>query len=81
MQQSMIPLLSEQAGRSAFADNGNLTHIPGISPTNNTHVPVDKGVPGVLYAHNVIPSTYGYQAVGYVTEIASLGAAGIFSKN
>lgn len=45
------------------------TYIPGIS-ADPAATPLDKGVPELYYCHNVMPSTYGFQSIGYKTLYA-----------
>lgn len=65
--QSMsFPLLSELSGRTIVVPGADQTFVPGLSiSVDQTQVPVDRGAPQLYYCHNVMPSTYGYQSVGY----------------
>lgn len=65
--QSMaFPLLSELSGRTIVVPQQDQTFVPGLSPgSDQTQVPVDRGAPALYYCHNVMPSTYGWQSVGY----------------
>lgn len=73
-----FPLLSTQSGRTVIDGRGDLTYVPGVSADGD--VPEDRGVPGVMYAHNVMPSTYGWQAVGYDTRVLAPASNLIFRK-
>ena len=66
MQGATLPLLVSQGGRSVIDVRGDLTFYPDV--TTEGDVPKDRGIPSILYAHNVMPSAYGWQSVGY-TEI------------
>jgi hypothetical protein len=68
-QQMAFPLLSQQTGRTVINGQGDLTYVPGVSTDGDA--PEDRGIPGVMYAHNVMPSTYGWQSIGFVAEIAA----------
>lgn len=66
MQSMSFPLLSELSGRTIVVPGQDQTFVPGVSiSVDQTQVPVDRGVPQLYYCHNVMPSTYGYQSVGY----------------
>lgn len=65
-----FPLLSELSGQSIIVPQQDQTYIPGVSvpataSEGSSQVPADRGNPQIYYAHNVMPSTYGYQSVGY----------------
>jgi hypothetical protein len=69
LQSMVFPLLSELSGRTVINPGADQTFVPGVSiSADNTQVPVDRGTPQVYYLHNVMPSTYGYQSIGYVTQ-------------
>lgn len=65
--QSMaFPLLSELSGRTVIVPQQDQTFVPGLSPgADQTQIPVDRGAPALYYCHNVMPSTYGWQSIGY----------------
>jgi hypothetical protein len=65
-----FPLATELWGRSIM--------VPGLDE-NYERVIVspldlgkDKGVPQIFYGHNIMPTTQGYQSVGYTKEIAGI---------
>ena len=65
-----FPLLSELSGQSIIVPQQDQTYIPGVSvpataSEGSSQVPADRGNPQIYYAHNVMPSTYGYQSIGY----------------
>jgi hypothetical protein len=70
-QEMSFPLLSQQSGRTVISGEGDLTYVPGVSTDGD--VPQDRGIPGIYYCHNVMPSTYGWQSIGYAEEVASAG--------
>lgn len=65
--QSMtFPLLSELSGRTIIVPQQDQTFVPGVSVSvEQSQVPADRGLPQLYYCHNVMPSTYGWQSVGY----------------
>lgn len=61
-----FPLLSELSGRTIIVPQQDQTFVPGLSPSvEQSQIPVDRGAPSLYYCHNVMPSTYGWQSVGY----------------
>lgn len=68
-----FPFIMELWGRSIivpqFDQNFDRTTI------NAPGVIIDKGIPQAFYLHNVMPTTQGYQAIGYV-DGTDPGAAG-----
>ena len=61
-----FPLLSELSGRTIIVPQQDQTFVPGLSPgQDQTQIPVDRGAPSLYYCHNVMPSTYGWQSIGY----------------
>lgn len=70
-QDMSFPLLSQQSGRTVIAPEGDMTYVPGVSTDGD--VPQDRGVPSLYYCHNIMPSTYGWQSIGYEQEIPSAG--------
>ena len=70
-----FPLLTSQSGRSVVDASGDLTYIPDMTAEGD--IPVDRGVPGMYYAENVMPTAYGWASVGYNNLIVS-PAAGDF---
>lgn len=68
LQTMTFPLLSELSGQTVIVPGQDQTYVPGVSVTTNDpliQVPTDRGIAQIYYAHNVMPSTYGYQSVGY----------------
>lgn len=76
IQSSTFPLLSEDMGDDVILDHGDQTYVPNYNPSTDG-APVERGVAQVMYAHNVMPSTYGYQSVGYTSKYPAAGIAGI----
>lgn len=63
-QTSLFPLLSELQGATVIDARGDQTYIPSVNPADNAG-PVDRGNPQIFYCHNVMPSTYGLQSIGF----------------
>lgn len=67
VQSLAFPLLSTLSGQTVIDGQADQTYFPQVS--TDGAVPVDRGIPQAFYAHNVMPSTYGWQSVGYKTII------------
>lgn len=65
-QMATFPLLSRLNSRGVILPQSNQTYVPGVNSQGAT---TDRGIPSVVYAHNVMPSTYGLQAVGYQQDL------------
>lgn len=76
VQGMVFPLLSEQCGTTVVDGRGDLTYVPGVSSDGD--IPENRGVPGIVYAENVMPSTYGWQSIGYVDLIPPFPAGVTF---
>lgn len=63
-QTAYFPLLSELMGATVIDGRGDAVYIPNVNPLDQ-YGPVDRGNPQIYYCHNVMPSTYGLQSVGY----------------
>lgn len=59
-----FPLLSKKAGMTVITPGDDQTYYPQV--TTDGSVPIDRGIPSAVYAHNVMPSTYGWRSVGYL---------------
>lgn len=68
-----IPLLIEEFGRSVIVRQQDLNYVPSVSAKSD--VDKDIGIPQVYYAHNVMPTYYGYRSVAFSTQIASAGVS------
>lgn len=62
---AVFPLLSELLGRTVIVRGSDQTH----PQTFATQIASDP--PQLYYAHNVLPTPYGYQSIGYDTFIPS----------
>jgi hypothetical protein len=65
-----FPLLSELSGQTIIVPQQDQTYVGGVSvpataSDGNSQVPADRGIPQIYYAHNVMPSTQGFQSIGY----------------
>ena len=74
-----IPLLTEEFGRSVIVRQQDLNYVPTVS--SKADVDKDIGIPQVYYAHNVMPTNYGYRSVAYSNQIpAASPAVNTFSQ-
>lgn len=78
LQAMSFPLLSRLAGRTVINAPADQVFVP--NQTTDGQVPIDRGAASVVYAHNIMPSTYGWQSVGYTTiyTAPAAGEAAIF---
>lgn len=69
-QTSYIPFLSKLIGQTVEIGQrtGDTTYVPEMNPPQSV-MPVDRGVPQIYYAHNVMPTVNGFQSVGYTKWI------------
>ena len=72
-QSSFIPLLSRQSSQTIISAEIDQTYVPNVNPQDSTS-PVERGIPQILYGHNIMPSTFGYQSVGYLDLYPGIGA-------
>jgi len=63
-----IPLREQEVGRSVVNPATDLVFIPDVNTESD--VPKDRGVIGIKYAHNVMPSTYGWRSISYLESVA-----------
>jgi len=77
-QASVFPLLSSFSGQSVLVPDRDQTYIANVNPSDSSS-PVERGIPQILYGHNIMPSTYGFQSIGYkeIYEGFSEGNAGM----
>lgn len=73
VQSSVFPLLSDLSAQTVVMPQQDQVYVPNVNPSDQA-APVDRGIAQMFYAHNVMPSTYGYQSVGY--RLRQAGAAG-----
>lgn len=59
-----FPLLSELLGRTVIVRGSDQTHPATLA----THIASDP--PQLYYAHNVVPTPYGYKSIGYDTFVS-----------
>lgn len=75
LQTMAFPLLSKLSGMTVIDPKADQTFVPNLS--TDGAVPVDRGAPQAYYAHNVMPSTYGWQSVGYVNTFFAPEGGGV----
>lgn len=63
-QSSVFPLLTQLSTQSVIGGQGEQTYVPNVNPLDQAS-PVMRGVAEAFYMHNVMPSTYGWQSVGF----------------
>lgn len=65
-----IPLLTEEFGRSVIVRQQDLNY----NPTTASKADIDKdiGIPQVYYAHNVMPTYYGFRSVAFANQIPGI---------
>lgn len=73
-----IPLLSEEFGRSIIVRAQDMNYVPQIN-AKDSDAAKDVGIPQVYYAHNVLPTNYGYRSISYSTQIPAT-AVNTFSQ-
>lgn len=72
LQGMFFPLLSELSGRTVIVGDQDHTYQLDLSVPRDGQIPIDRALPQVYYAHNIMPSTYGYQSVGYDVEYSGV---------
>jgi hypothetical protein len=72
-----FPLLSIKAGMTIINGQGDQTFFPQVS--TDGQVPIDRGIPNAIYAHNVMPSTNGWRSVGYLPLFSAPATGGPFN--
>lgn len=77
LQTMSFPLLSELSGRTIIVPGQDQTYVRGVSIPPDGQVPADVGIPQIYYAHNVMPSTQGFQSVGYDTVYSGIDWMGV----
>ena len=66
-----IPLLTEEFGRSVIVRQQDINYVPTVS--SKADLDKDIGIPQVYYAHNVMPTNYGYRSIAFANQISGLG--------
>ncbi len=64
---AQIPLQTSEFGRSVIMSRGDQNYVAPITSKADSDKGV--GVPQIYYAHNVMPSNYGYQSVDFSTQL------------
>lgn len=63
LQSMSFPMLSKLSGRTIINPQADQTYARFVSSDGQS--PVDIGVPQIMYCHNVMPSTQGWQSISY----------------
>lgn len=66
-QTSVFPLLTQLSSQTVIVPETDQTFVPTLNPSEQV-APVDRGVPQLIYGHNIMPSTYGFQSIGYLQQ-------------
>lgn len=76
-----FPFLSEFSGRSIIVKQIDQNYVP--TQVSKEDLDKDIGIPQLIYCHNVIPTSQGYQSVSFPALISAISGvtnfAGIFS--
>jgi hypothetical protein len=73
-----IPLLTEEFGRSVIVRQQDLNYVPTV--TSKADVDKDVGIPQIFYAHNVMPTYYGYRSLAFSNQIPAASPAALTFK-
>lgn len=77
-----FPMISSQGGRSVIVPLQDNTFVPYNSPLVDALVPGnERNIPQVMYAENVMPTTWGLQAVGFTSLASSFLVSGNVISN
>lgn len=80
IQTSLFPLLSQLSGQTVVVPEQDHTFVPNVNPSDQS-VPVDRGTPQLMYCHNVMPSTYGFQSVAYIQQYPAITSGPVSLDN
>lgn len=58
-----IPMLSELQGQTVIVRNQDQGYVPYVADQES--IATAMGIPQIYYAHNIVPTDYGYKSVGY----------------
>lgn len=78
VQSSVFPMLSDLSAQTIVMPGQDQTYVPGVNPSEQV-TPVDRGIAQLFYGHNIMPSTYGFQSVGYRNKQA--GISGVYFQD
>jgi len=78
LQSMTFPLLSSLQAPTVIDTRGDQVFFPSVS--TDGQVPTDRGVPTAFYAHNIMPSTYGFQTINYQNVFAAPEDATVFDE-
>lgn len=73
-----IPLLTEEFGRSVIMRQQDLNYVPTV--TSKADIDKDIGIPQIYYAHNVMPTNYGYRSIAFSSQIPAVSGINTFSQ-
>lgn len=78
-QSSVMPLLSDLSTQTVIMGQQDQTFVPNVNPSDQVS-PVERGIPEMFYCENVMPSTYGYQSIGYTQRFPAAPSAANFQE-
>ena len=56
----------------------DLNYVPTV--TSKADIDKDIGIPQIYYAHNVMPTNYGYHSIAFSTQIPAVSGINTFSQ-
>lgn len=80
IQTSVFPLLSQLSTQTVIVPQSDQTYVPNVNPSDQVS-PVERGIPHIFYAHNVMPSTYGFQSVAYLDQYPAYSSGANFDNS
>jgi len=75
---SSFPFLSEFSGRGIVVKQQDQNYVPAIGSSADPDK--DIGIPQLYYCENVIPTSQGYQSVGYEQRTAPVSSSVVFDQ-
>lgn len=76
-----FPFAVELWGRSIMVNQYDFNYDKAALNIASSTTPIDKGIPQSFFLQNVLPSTHGYQAIGYSKVILGAVDAGMSFDN
>jgi hypothetical protein len=69
---AIFPFHTDMWGRSIILPQYDQNYDSKVLSTGADTTEKDKGIPQAFYMHNVTPTVYGYQSIGYDTMVAGI---------
>ena len=71
---SQMPFVSTYKSRTVMVSGIDQNYIRGLASGENGLIDgASRGIPQIMYMHNVIPSTEGFQSVGFKSRVGAIG--------